>query len=155
MVEDLHLSGDEGGHAVHLLGTLHLLHTREHGGGLGLEVDAALLHQVGGTALLGVAAGTGDAHLEDADAVELHLLAELEVVLEGGSELVEDGLDVGAFHGALRLDVVGQLAGAHEADVVDGPDVVLAEGLRQLVGVTILLYFLTHVFCLLSLVLFS
>ena len=146
MVVDLHGGLHDGGHAVDQLRTLYGYDLLEHGGDLGLEVDAALLHQCGGAACLGVAAGTRYAYLEDADAFEADLLAQLEVVLEGGTQLVEDGLDVRALHGALSLDEVGQLTGGDETVVVDRAQVVLAEGLRQLVGVHVLLKFLTHLF---------
>ena len=146
MVVDLHGGLHDGGHAVDKLRTLYGYNLLEHGGDLGLEVDAALLHQCGGAACLGVAAGTRYAYLEDADAFEADLLPQLEVVLEGGTQLVEDGLDVRALHGALSLDEVGQLTGGDETVVVDRAQVVLAEGLRQLVGVHVLLKFLTHLF---------
>ncbi len=144
VVEDLLLRLYDGGHAVDHAGTLHVDDTLEHGHGLGLEVHAALLHQRGSAARLSVAGGAGYADLEDADALELHLLTQLKVVLHGAAQLLEHGTDVALLHGALRLDILCQAVGADELLVVDRSHVVLPERLRQLIGVTILLYFLTH-----------
>ena len=74
--------------------------------GLGLEEHAAGGDGLG-TAVLNLGhADAREAHLEDADAVELDLLAHLEEVLEGLAQFLEDGLDVTLLHGRLVLDVV-------------------------------------------------
>ena len=53
----------------------------------GGDVGSATIH-------LGGRTDARESHLEDADAVEAHLLAELEEVLHGAAQLVEHGLDV-------------------------------------------------------------
>ena len=79
-------------HTVHQGRTLHRGRlTRGRRGRLGGEQHAALLHVGSRAALLRVGGRAGDAHLEDADAVELDLLTQLQVVLEGAAQLVEYG----------------------------------------------------------------
>ncbi len=111
---------------------------------LGCEEDATA-GDGRGVDLLGLGdADAGESHLEDADAVDLHFLSELEEVLHGLAQFLEHGLDVRLLDRALCLDELAQLLGADEVDVVDGLGVVLAERLRILDLVLCLNEFLTH-----------
>jgi len=85
-----------------------------------------------------------EAHLEDADAVEAHLLSEFEEVLHGAAQLVEHGLDVALLDRSLGLDEVGQLLGLDEVLIVDRRGKPLAVGRRLVVLVLNFLKFLTH-----------
>ena len=67
-----------------------------------------------------VGADAGEAHLEDADALQFHLLPHLEEVLHGTAEFVEDGNHVTSLHARLCLDEVRKGLGAYEVLVVDG-----------------------------------
>ena len=95
---------------------------------LGLEQHAAR-GDGGCTAVVLLHSADGaEAHLEDADAVELHLLAQLEEVLHRAAELVEDGLDVALLDAGLCLDELGQFLGLDEMLVVDRRGEPLAVG---------------------------
>jgi len=89
----------------------------------------------------------GEAHLEDADAVEFHLLTQFEEVLHGGSQLVEHCDDVASLHACLKLDVLGECLGPDEVLVVDCLGEVLAACVGTRVCVLLLDKFLTHSFC--------
>ena len=113
---------------------------------LGLEQDAT---RGDGScrAVLGlVDTDAREAHLEDADTVQLHLLAHLEEVLQRLAQLVEHRLDVALLHRCLRLDERGQLLGLDELLVIHRRGIVLAIGVRILVVVLHLNEFLTHRF---------
>ena len=103
---------------------------------LGLEEHTARGDAGGAAVLLLGNTDAGEADLEDADAGEVDLLAELEVVLHGLAQLGEHGEDVASLHAGLRLDVVGQVLGLDELAVVHGLGVVLAVGDR--LGVLVL-----------------
>ena len=105
-------------------------------GGDVLRTAVLLLHRADGA----------EAYLEDADAVELHLLAQLEEVLHRTAELVEDGLDVGLLHRSLGLDEFGKLLGLDEVLVVDSCGEPLTIGGRVVVGVLEFFEFLGHNF---------
>ena len=96
--------------------------------GLGLEQHAAGGDGLGRAVLDLGDADAREAHLEDADAVELHLLAHLEEVLQCTAQLVEHGLDVRLLDRCLRLDELGQLLGLDEAVVIDRCCEILAVG---------------------------
>ena len=103
-----------------------LLLTNDHAGGLGLEEYAAGGDGLGTTVLEFDDTDAGEAYLEDADAIELDLLAEFEEVFEGFAKFLKDGLDVGLLHRGLALDEVGELLSADEVVVVDSRGEVLA-----------------------------
>ena len=99
---------------------------RHHTGGLWGEQ-----HTTGGdvlsTAVLSFPdTDAGEAHLEDADAVQLHLLSQLEEVLHGTAQLVEHGYDVRTLDRCLGLDELRKLLGSDETLVVDSLGEVLA-----------------------------
>ena len=75
-----------------------------------------------------VGADAGEAHLEDADALQFHLLSHLEEVLHGSTQFVEDGYYVTSLHTGLCLDEVCQLLRSYEGLVIDGTCEVLAVG---------------------------
>ena len=89
----------------------------------------------------------GEAHLEDADAVQLHLLTQLEEVLHGTAQLVEHCDDVASLHACLKLDVLGECLGPDEVLVVDCLGEVLAVGIGTRILVLHFNKFLTHSFC--------
>ena len=95
--------------------------------------------------ILVVDTDAGESYLEDADAVETHLLTQLEEVLHGTAELVEDGLDVGFLDRCLGLDEISELLGLDEVLVVDRRCEPLAEGSAVVVGVLEFFELLTHV----------
>ena len=75
-----------------------------------------------------VGADTGESHLEDADALQFHLLSHLEEVLHGSTQFIEDGYYVTSLHRCLCLDEVCQLLRSYEGLVIDGACEVLALG---------------------------
>ena len=96
---------------------------------LGLEEHAARGDGGCRAVLHLVDADARESDLEDADAVEFHLLPHLEEVLQCASHLVEHGLDVRLLHRGLGLDELRQLLGLDEAVVVHRRGEVLTEGL--------------------------
>ena len=121
--------------------------TSDHSDGLrgeqhsaGRDVLGTYVLRLGGT-------DAGEAHLEDADAVEFHLLTHLEEVLHGGSQLVKHCDDVASLHACLRLDVLGECLGPDEVLVVDCLGEVLAACGGSSVCVLLLDKCLTHSFC--------
>ena len=111
-----------------------------------MEEDSARGDVLCTAVVLLVHADGTESHLEDADAVELHLLAQLEEVFHRTTELVEDSLDVGLLHRCLRLDELGQFLGLNEVLVVDSRSEPLTEGAAAVVLILDLFEFLTHNF---------
>ena len=121
-----------------------LLLTDDHSLGLRLEQHAARGDRGGGAVVLLRHADGGEAHLEDADAVEVDLLAQFEEVLHGLAQLLQHGDDVTALHRCLRLDESRQLLGLDKLLVIHGLRIVLAIGGRLVVLVLCLNVLLTH-----------
>ena len=117
----------------------------DHPLSLRLEQHAARGDILCAAVILLVRADGTESHLEDADAVELHLLAQFEEVLQGTAQLVEYGLDVTLLHRCLCLDELGQFLGLDEMLVVDSRGEPLALGSAVVVLVLEFLEFLTHV----------
>ena len=129
LLEDNVLEHGDGIDVLLLDATIGLLALTDNDtGGLWLEEDAT-----GGDGLSTTVLQFGDTDgaetdLEDADAIELDLLAEFEEVLEGFAQFLQHGLDIALLDGGLTLDEVGQLLGADEVVVVNGHGIILAEG---------------------------
>ena len=113
---------DEGLIDDELLNDLSLLVdslTDNHSLALGLEQNTTGGDGLGTTIILGGCTDATETDLEDADAVEANLLTQLEEVLQGTTELIKDGLDIGLLHCGLSLDELSQLLGLDEALIVD------------------------------------
>ena len=79
-------------------------------GGLGAEDDVQAHHVAVGPIVFGaVDTAAAHAHLEGAEALDVDLVAVLQLVAHGVGQLAEHGQDVGALHGAVVLHALGQL----------------------------------------------
>ena len=116
----------------------------DHSLRLGLEEHPSRGDGLSAAVIFLVGSDAGESHLEDADAVEFHLLTEFEEVFHGASQFVEHGLDVTLLHARLRLDEVCQLLGLDEVMIVDCRCEPLAECRAVIVRVLNFLEFLTH-----------
>ena len=118
--------------------------TYDHTLTLGLEQHATRGDGLRTAVVLLGRTDAGESHLEDADAVEAHLLTQLEEVLHCTAQLVEHGLDVTLLHTRLRLDKVCQLLGLDEMLIVHRRRKPLAVSTAVVVLVLNFLKFLTH-----------
>ena len=128
LLEDNVLEHGDGIDVLLLDATIGLLALTDNDTGrLGLEEDAAGGDGLGTTVLQFGDTDGAEADLEDADAIELDLLAEFEEVLEGFAQFLQHGLDVALLDGGLTLDEVGKFLSANEVVVVNGHGIILAE----------------------------